>query len=227
MKQLKEIKPPVNGDLSSLSPAEKRAQDEDGEARKKSAKNKQLKDGPKIKKNPTPATAINSEEDLPPPVLVANEPTPEEIEMKKMITEAAEQNKKVEIPPDMLKARGYIINEMVDTELKYAWDLNIAIKVSGYSKWSNRHHLFSNPYPFFLSFQYFLSPLREKSVLPLVDVSRIFGNIELVKEASKVLAAHLEQNRAESREYSAIGAIFLSYVKEHSVFCFSFIYLCL
>lgn len=54
--------------------------------------------------------------------------------------------------------------------------------------------------------------MRDTNVVDIVEVSRIFGNIDLVCDCSKVVSKHLEQTRSEHKEYSPIGAIFLSHV---------------
>lgn len=54
--------------------------------------------------------------------------------------------------------------------------------------------------------------MRDTNVIDIVEVSRIFGNIDLVCDCSKVVSKHLEQTRSEHKEYSPIGAIFLSHV---------------
>jgi len=108
-------------------------------------------------------------------------------ETAEKIEKANIENKRAEIPEEMLPKRTHILNEIVQSELQYAWDLQVCVK-------------------------YYYSPLRAKKLLPLLELSQLFSNVELVMEASKELGKALEASRAEAGVYAAIGEIFLSQV---------------
>lgn len=103
------------------------------------------------------------------------------------IEKANIENKRAEIPEEMLPKRTHILNEIVSTELQYAWDLQVCVK-------------------------YYYTVLRSKKLLGMLELSQLFSNMELVMEASKELGKALEASRAEAGVYAAIGEVFLSQV---------------
>ena len=56
--------------------------------------------------------------------------------------------------------------------------------------------------------------MRELNILPMLEISQIFSNIELVKDASKDLCKYFGEIVHEFEEYSAVGEVFLAKVDE-------------
>ena len=50
-------------------------------------------------------------------------------ETAEKIEKANIENKRAEIPEEMLPKRTHILNEIVQSELQYAWDLQVCVKV--------------------------------------------------------------------------------------------------
>ena len=57
-----------------------------------------------------------------------------------------------------------------------------------------------------------MTPLREKRLLPMLELSQLFANVEIIYEYCKDLSKILEDHITTNQEFSAVGEIFLSQV---------------
>ena len=115
--------PPSSPSSSSSLPIASPSSSSSSSSKREKKKEKNKKKDEEEEEDKDKEKEVEEEELARPEPLAINE------EKQKLVNEAIVMNKQVEIPPEMLKARGHVINEIVESELQYAWNLNVAIKV--------------------------------------------------------------------------------------------------
>ena len=63
-----------------------------------------------------------------------------------------------------------------------------------------------------IKMKHFLTPLRERKIIPLLEISQLFANVEIILEYCKEMYKSLEEHIKIHQGYSAVGEIFLAQV---------------